>query len=486
MNRSKNFHSADFFTLSHPLVFLSIVILLFNDHVLKIYAPSWLSGKLSDFAGLFFFPILLSVVINTGLRLFNRPTENAAKVSFCFTAIFFTLIKTTPAFSDLTETFLSGLLSTPVQVITDPSDLTALVMLIPAWKLRSQAEYPSPPQKRRSYFALALGSLAALATSPAYNPAIMNLAVDGNFIYAKHNYSEELFYSADGGITWRQADFEIPESVLQETGSELILPVTLCLPDEPSICYQTGTETILESSDGGKTWAESWSIPAGRREFLERNSPFPDIGPYDLVMLDYNGQRIIVAALGTGGVLVRTGDGPWENRAVDEIGPLALRSASLGNAIGNVTSELILTSAYNLLILIFLVIANVVDRGSKLYSLLKKASLAFLISFFLFYWSMYLGNVGVVMAFILLFILAATIILFVLQIIINTTSKGQGSIFITLTNWFVSCVAFLLWADGTIPVYGTVLVAVLILNTLTTVWIIQRQIANTSPPPTDP
>jgi len=58
-NETNNLNS-----LTHPLVLLSITILLLNDHVLKVYSPSWLTGKLSDFMGVFFFPIFLSTILN--------------------------------------------------------------------------------------------------------------------------------------------------------------------------------------------------------------------------------------------------------------------------------------------------------------------------------------------------------------------------------------------------------------------------------------
>ncbi len=47
--------------LQHPATWLSIALLLVNDHVLKVLYPSWITGKLSDFAGLFFFPFLLAL-----------------------------------------------------------------------------------------------------------------------------------------------------------------------------------------------------------------------------------------------------------------------------------------------------------------------------------------------------------------------------------------------------------------------------------------
>ncbi|OJT18746.1 hypothetical protein BO221_39105 [Archangium sp. Cb G35] len=45
--------------LLHPLVFASVALLVVNDHVFKLHCPSWWTGKLSDVAGLAFFPLLL-------------------------------------------------------------------------------------------------------------------------------------------------------------------------------------------------------------------------------------------------------------------------------------------------------------------------------------------------------------------------------------------------------------------------------------------
>ena len=36
---------------------VAVGVLLVNDHVLKDAYSSWLTGKLSDFAGLYFFPV---------------------------------------------------------------------------------------------------------------------------------------------------------------------------------------------------------------------------------------------------------------------------------------------------------------------------------------------------------------------------------------------------------------------------------------------
>ena len=37
--------------LARPITLASVVLLLLNDHVLKVLAPSALTGKVSDFAG---------------------------------------------------------------------------------------------------------------------------------------------------------------------------------------------------------------------------------------------------------------------------------------------------------------------------------------------------------------------------------------------------------------------------------------------------
>jgi len=60
--------------LGHPLSLASVAFLVANDHLLKRAYPSVLTGKLSDFAGLFFFPFLLTALFGlAGLALVRRP-----------------------------------------------------------------------------------------------------------------------------------------------------------------------------------------------------------------------------------------------------------------------------------------------------------------------------------------------------------------------------------------------------------------------------
>ncbi len=53
--------------LLQPLALGAIAVLLLNDHVFKAVAPGLVTGKLSDIAGLVFFPLLLVAVAELAL-----------------------------------------------------------------------------------------------------------------------------------------------------------------------------------------------------------------------------------------------------------------------------------------------------------------------------------------------------------------------------------------------------------------------------------
>lgn len=71
---------------THPLTLISLGVLLLNDHILKTLTPSWLTGKLSDFAGVFFFPFLLAALI-AFLRRGCLSTRQTGALAFSITAV---------------------------------------------------------------------------------------------------------------------------------------------------------------------------------------------------------------------------------------------------------------------------------------------------------------------------------------------------------------------------------------------------------------
>lgn len=118
-----------------PSVVVSIVVLLVNDHVLKDRWPGTFTGKLSDFAGLAFFPVLLVAVVESARWVLGTRTWSTspavAVVCSALTAAVFAAVKTWDATADLYRQIISWLQiplfgSGPFNHIQDPSDLIAL------------------------------------------------------------------------------------------------------------------------------------------------------------------------------------------------------------------------------------------------------------------------------------------------------------------------------------------------------------------------
>jgi hypothetical protein len=63
---------------ARTLPLFAVAVLIVNDHVLKHRFPGLVTGKLSDFAGLFFFPLLLVDAIGLlGVRRAPRVIASA-------------------------------------------------------------------------------------------------------------------------------------------------------------------------------------------------------------------------------------------------------------------------------------------------------------------------------------------------------------------------------------------------------------------------
>jgi hypothetical protein len=117
--------------LLHPVALLAMGVLAVNDHWAKAAYPGWLTGKLSDFAGLLFFPLLLQGLVELVTRRADRRVLVACAIA---AAVVFALVKTTP----LVEVYRWGLgllqapvrgAIRPVDVVQDPTDLVALPMV---------------------------------------------------------------------------------------------------------------------------------------------------------------------------------------------------------------------------------------------------------------------------------------------------------------------------------------------------------------------
>lgn len=108
--------------LASPWWIGAVAVLLLNDHVFKGSGllPGWLTGKLSDFSGLFVAATLASVLLGAVLRGRSRW---AIALGHAFVTLPFVAIKTSPTLSHLHGTAFR------TRNVVDPTDLLALSVL---------------------------------------------------------------------------------------------------------------------------------------------------------------------------------------------------------------------------------------------------------------------------------------------------------------------------------------------------------------------
>src|SRR5215207_4406796 len=96
MTRNKAFFNA-LHRLTHPIIIGAVALLLLNDHVLRVESPSWLTGKLGDFAWLTFAPIICALVVAWLVpRRLPQQERMVGLISFGFIGGWFALAKTVP------------------------------------------------------------------------------------------------------------------------------------------------------------------------------------------------------------------------------------------------------------------------------------------------------------------------------------------------------------------------------------------------------
>ena len=147
--------------MTRPLAILAVVVLFLNDHVLKHAFPGFVTGKLSDVAGMIFFPLLscsLAWPLVPHARRSERLHDRMLLVACVATALVFAATKT---FGPANEAYRVtwGLMLWPLRAIRalaagapvpgfarvvlvrDPSDLLAIPFVTLAW-LSGRARRP--------------------------------------------------------------------------------------------------------------------------------------------------------------------------------------------------------------------------------------------------------------------------------------------------------------------------------------------------------
>jgi hypothetical protein len=290
--------------LFHPLTLGALALYALNLFVLQPLVPSWLTGKLGDFAWLFFFPYILTAI--STLFVPDEWENGSFAAAVLLTGAGFVLAKAT-AFNPWLVGLLQGALRQPLSIVQDPTDLLALLALpgtIWLWR-RSR---PAPGSARRSVLLLVpLVMVLMLADSAAPNYGVTYLEAQGNSILACSRYNVYGSYrSTDGGLSWTGDSYE---AAIGECANQLEGNGSIVDPTNGSIVYRYAAYTIQRSSDGGRTWKVEYSWrPLGQADQVYDQTIHQNYGPYSgsptFAVAD-PGTGNIIFAMGTQGVLVR-------------------------------------------------------------------------------------------------------------------------------------------------------------------------------------
>lgn len=294
--------------LRHPLTIASIVLLVLNDHVFKVIVPSALTGKLSDFAGLFFFPFLVAAILS--LARFEISTGKIGAIAIGVTGLGFFLLKTTLLINSVSAQAASIILGRPVAYVLDPTDALALMMLLPAGWLWSKSKNSAP--SRLSWGFMVAAALASLATSPIIPPVQADkLVYRDNVLYVIDLKTHRTELSKDLGDLWENSYYDLPPDVDFEKN----YPAQVCHPETHRLCYRTPGNGTVEMTSDGVSWQVVWDldVPAGRLGVIERiQKEKVNLGPYDLLIAQQNKQTALFVALGKVGLLKHSfPDGDW-------------------------------------------------------------------------------------------------------------------------------------------------------------------------------
>ncbi len=314
--------------LAHPLSLAALALLALNDHMWKGAGPALLTGKLSDVAGLFYFPFLVAAAcaLVTGRLPGRRVSLPAGRIAFAVVAVWFAAAKTVPAAHEATV-WLAAHLVGPVDVVRDPTDVAALLALVPSWWLyRRVAACPWSAHRLVQAPILCLAVLLTAATSRPRMPSVDALVEHDGALYAIVNDDP----SGDGADAVNWTAYTTRDGSRWERGEPPPRSVVEAHQPRDSLAAGGGRLRLagheLLATRGGRDHSV-WSVPEGRDDFMTMASggerwSMEDIAPLPDTLL-------VVVALGSEGLLVGEGD-YWTRVAVGPTGPTEWRTTPRG------------------------------------------------------------------------------------------------------------------------------------------------------------
>jgi hypothetical protein len=329
------------YSLAHPLTIFFLVLLLVNDHVFRWMWPSWLTGKLGDFAWLVFAPFMLTLPLSllapSGGR---RQSDIIGFTAISLTGLTFSLAKTLPSVHNIAILLLEELSGYPSLLKRDPTDLITLPALLITWMIWKESQRSAAHLTAyRGLIVLPLAIFATIANSPV--PPDLGITClyqeDGKIIAPSY---EELYESYDGGLTWlANEEEERTDLECREWGYWDCCKIDILTdPDDEEIQYRFNPgESIERSEDGGLTWTIEFELQmhtdAQKASYLLKHGPSSAWlrgGPIEAVIDISSGQ--VVTSMGLEGALVRSADGQWDWVSIgpyQRIQPRGLEVASI-------------------------------------------------------------------------------------------------------------------------------------------------------------
>jgi hypothetical protein len=301
--------------LAHPVILVSIGLLLVNDHVLKAVAPGWLTGKVSDFAGLAFFPLLVAIVVGPIARRWALP------VAVGVTGTWFTLIKTSVVASHATERMVESLTGSPATIVVDPTDLLALPAMATAVWAWNRSVQASP---RARVVIVAVAALSVIATSNVEDPSVFRVLVVGDVVVVDSGeYGIEA--SDDFGDSWRAGSAQ--EAAALDSSDRLREACSAT----GELCIR-GTDEVVQEKTGDGEWRVGWSFPEERRGFVNRLQVDGrhDFWVSDIAFVESVDGPVAFVAMAEEGLLRRRVDGSWQRDVTGVAPPMYRAGAGIG------------------------------------------------------------------------------------------------------------------------------------------------------------
>jgi hypothetical protein len=133
--------------LLSPLPLLAAALLALNDRVLKARWPGLVTGKLSDLAGAFVFPLFVSAVLALATRW---PLRRRLAIGVAATVLLLGAVKLSPAAARFTaaalDTIWTPLTGHRNAIVPDPTDLVALPLAALAYAYGISAGRRAQPE----------------------------------------------------------------------------------------------------------------------------------------------------------------------------------------------------------------------------------------------------------------------------------------------------------------------------------------------------